>query len=289
MSVCDLAVIFEKAAKHKDRFFSTSLYHLPRKKQSFLHYHDVLELGLCLSGKGKCLTDKGEFPYKAGDAQVVLPYQPHYDVAEDDDTLWIFINIDVPRISSPHLSPDPAFMIELVQKCSTYGIFSSQDHADIHGIITDIVSLMQAAPTRLEHTHDLLTAKLITLLIELSQGDIRADITVERARKQQSVLPAMHCVSAALSRGERPTPRQMADACFMSESYFRKIFFSVMSEPPKSYITRMQVQKAAGLLATTDMSLTTIAAECGFEDNSTLYRCFVRIYGTAPGKYRKKK
>ena len=285
----ELTIIFEPAARQKNKFFTTSLYHLHKKKQSFLHYHDVLELGVCLSGNGRCLTDSGAVPYQVGDTQVIPPYLPHYDVSDSEDSHWMFMNIDMPRISSSHLSPDPAFFIELLQKSNAWGIFSPTTAPRIHALISDIAKLMQAESNTREATDDLLTAKLITLLIELSAEHAATLAPTENLKRNQSILPAMHCVSATLSKGKCPTPRQMADACFMSESYFRKIFTAVMGEPPKHYISRMQAQKAASLLMTTDSPASTIAITCGYEDHSTFYRSFSRIYGESPNEYRKKK
>lgn len=285
----ELTVIFEPAARQKSKFFTTSLYHLHKKEQSFLHYHDVLELGICLSGNGRCMTDRGTVTYQAGNTQVIPPYLPHYDVSDSDDSHWMFMNIDIPRISSSHLSPDPAFFIELIQKSNAWGVFSAKVAPRIHALITDIASLMQAESNTKEAADDLLVAKLIALLIELSAEHAATCTPTENLKRNQSILPAMHCVSATLSKGKCPTPRQMADACFMSESYFRKIFTAVMGEPPKHYISRMQAQKAASLLMTTDSPASTIAITCGYEDHSTFYRSFSRIYGESPNEYRKKK
>jgi AraC-like DNA-binding protein len=60
-----------------------------------------------------------------------------------------------------------------------------------------------------------------------------------------------------------------------------------MGESPKSYVVRQQIQKAAGLLVTTKDPISNIAARCGFEDVSTFYRRFVKIYGVSPTEYRR--
>lgn len=286
MNSQNLTVIFEQAARQHAKFYTTSLHPLLPKEQTFLHYHDVLELGVCLEGAGELLTETERIPYTVGDVQLILPYQPHYNVSFEETTLWMFMNIDVPRISSPHLMPDPAYLMELTRRITAGGIFTAQSGGSAHGLITDIAALMRSDTDN--ENADLLTAKLITLLLDLSRNDTQENSAWDNAKKHQSVLPAMHVVSKALQHGQRPTPCQMADACFMSESYFRKIFSAVMGESPKNYITRMQTQKAARLLATTNITIAEIAALCGFAEHSTLYRCFMRLYGMPPGAYRDK-
>ena len=67
MSQAQIPVIFENAAKEKNRYLHTSFYNLKKENAEFLHYHDVLELGLCLSGRGECLTADGSYPFSKGD------------------------------------------------------------------------------------------------------------------------------------------------------------------------------------------------------------------------------
>lgn len=283
-----IPIVFEKATKSKEHFFFTSLHHLPRREQTFLHYHDVLELGVCLSGSGECLLGSQRIPYKTGDTQVIPPYQPHYNVADTDDTLWMFINIDVPRISSSHFAPDPAFLIELVQKIHTYGVFSDTVYPKLHALVTELSLLLRTESVENALIQDLAATKLSALLIELSLGKLSVEDTAVDTKHTKRLLPALHCVADSLKSGLPPTPKEMADACFMSESHFRRIFTSTMGEAPKNYISRMQARQAASLLVTTSLPITQIASACGFEDNSTFYRCFTRAYGISPRDYRKK-
>jgi len=286
MTKNELPVIFEEVSKNTNNFFTTSLYHLPRRSLSFLHYHDVLEIGVCLSGQGECITDSKKIPYSAGDVQFIPPYLPHYNKASDNNTLWMFVNIDVPRISSPHLTPDPAYFIELSQKISVGGIFSKDEHPRINRYITDIAALAQSDSTDREASLDLIAAKIAILLIELAEIDSKSSTDSSAVKKNRGVLPAMQYVSESLRKDQRPTPGGMADACYMSDSYFRKTFTSVMGESPKNYITRMQALKAARLLSETTSPIYEISSACGFEDNSTFYRSFMRIYGVSPSDYR---
>lgn len=286
MTKNEIPIIFEEVTKNKNNFFTTSLYHLPRRKLSFLHYHDIVEIGVCLSGHGEFVSGDKKSSYTAGDVQFIPPYMPHYDIATDSNTLWMFVNIDVPRISSPHLTPDPAYFIELSQKINVSGIFSKDEHPRINRYITDIAALAQSDSTDREASLDLISAKIAILLIELAEIDSKSSSEACDIKKNRGVLPAMQYVSESLQHGNRPTPTGMADACFMSDSYFRKTFTSVMGESPKNYITRMQTLKAARLLSETSAPIYDISAACGFEDSSTFYRSFMRIYGISPSDYR---
>ena len=42
---------------------------------SYLHFHKNIELGYCVSGEGISYVDGKEYPFYAGDVQIIFPYQ----------------------------------------------------------------------------------------------------------------------------------------------------------------------------------------------------------------------
>jgi AraC family transcriptional regulator len=53
------------------------------------------------------------------------------------------------------------------------------------------------------------------------------------------------------------------------------------------YIRKIRIEKAIGIIRTTDLPLTDIAFTCGFADQSHFIRCFKTLTGTVPLQYRK--
>ena len=43
----------------------------------YLHYHSTMEIGLCDSGEGFCYVEDNIYPFRAGDVQIVFPFQRH--------------------------------------------------------------------------------------------------------------------------------------------------------------------------------------------------------------------
>ena len=284
----NIPAIHEKVGGLKKNFYALSFYSLPKQKLKFLHYHDCIEFGLCLEGSGVCFTDKGEMHYEAGDVQLILPFQPHYNITDNDNTKWMFISIDLRKLTSEHVKLEHSFFLEMAQRIDVSGVITEKANGDTHCRIKDMASLFNSDMLGKTIFFDVLTLKLAELIVYLSHNKANSVEDYRVYKKNASILPSMNYVSLSIDRGEKPKVPEMAAACFMSESYFRKVFLSVMGESPKSYIMRMQIQKAADLLAITDFPLTEISLQCGFEDNSTFYRCFMRIYGISPGEYRKK-
>ena len=72
-----------------------------------------------------------------------------------------------------------------------------------------------------------------------------------------------------------------------SESQFRRVFERVIAKSPSNYITTIRLNAARKLLSTTKKSVTDIAVEVGFFDQSHFTRAFKRERGITPGQYRR--
>ncbi len=72
-----------------------------------------------------------------------------------------------------------------------------------------------------------------------------------------------------------------------SESQFRRVFERVIAKSPVDYITTIRLNAARKLLTTTEKSVTDIAVEVGFFDQSHFIKAFKRERGTTPGRYRR--
>ena len=77
-----------------------------------------------------------------------------------------------------------------------------------------------------------------------------------------------------------------ARLCNMSLSSFKRKFTKVFSESPKKYINRMKLEKATKLLSTTDLLISEIAYECGFDTISSFNRSFKFNFKVSPTEYR---
>ncbi len=85
-------------------------------------------------------------------------------------------------------------------------------------------------------------------------------------------------------------PLSVADLARMnglSPSQFRRCFRAVFGAPPQLFVTKVRVQAACRALTTTDASIASIAAECGFCDQSYFTRQFRALVGTSPARYRR--
>ena len=79
---------------------------------------------------------------------------------------------------------------------------------------------------------------------------------------------------------------ELARLSHMSTSSFKRKFREVYDEPPKKYISRKKIEKAAQLLQSQKLRIFDIAYDVGFESVATFNRNFTNTYGKSPSEYR---
>ena len=60
-----------------------------------------------------------------------------------------------------------------------------------------------------------------------------------------------------------------------------------VGDSPHEYIIRRRMERAQGLMLSTDKALSEIAAECGMADQAHFTRLFRRFVGESPGAWRR--
>ena len=77
-----------------------------------------------------------------------------------------------------------------------------------------------------------------------------------------------------------------ADQLAIPRRTFTKLFAEIAGDTWLRYLRRLAIEHAQRRLRGTEIPITSIAFECGFNDLSTFYRQFQRHCGVSPGEYR---
>lgn len=86
---------------------------------------------------------------------------------------------------------------------------------------------------------------------------------------------------------ENPSVASLAEACGMSQVYFRKLFRSEFGIAPAAYRNRLRLERAARYLEFGQISVQEISDTLGYGTASHFIKEFRRAYGMSPAKYRK--
>jgi len=81
--------------------------------------------------------------------------------------------------------------------------------------------------------------------------------------------------------------KDLAAIARLSVFHFNVAFRNSTGDSPHEYIIRRRMERAQGLMLSTEMSLSEIAGECGLADQAHLTRLFRRVVGESPAAWRR--
>ena len=91
----------------------------------------------------------------------------------------------------------------------------------------------------------------------------------------------------AASNEEWPVSR-LAEVSGVSEAHFARSFKEAFGVPPHRYLLTRRIERAAALLRDTDLPITDVAFETGWNSLGTFGRIFRDITGESPSELRKR-
>lgn len=277
--------VYYESVPTRDRAISTSRGCLLRDDNvEHLHYHNCIELGRCIRGRGCTYVDDRLYAFGEGDIQIVFPLQPHISQSESGVvTLWEWISIDPYKLLLETGMTDIAETRELIEKkISVSGVFSPDEYPVFTRIIGDISrELSDGRPYMLRKCALLLDLLLIELARE-SQGE---NTSRRSEPKLDSVLPAIRLVRSNI--GDSPSVARLASACGMSLTTFRRAFRQVTGYAPKEFILRNRLLYSEYLLTNTSDGILEIGQRAGFGSVSCFNRGFLKKNGISPSAYRR--
>ncbi|MGV7212929.1 helix-turn-helix transcriptional regulator [Bradyrhizobium sp. UFLA05-112] len=83
------------------------------------------------------------------------------------------------------------------------------------------------------------------------------------------------------------TLHALARACELSNRHFTRAFRQSTGMAPHQWLQYRRMEKAKQLLKTSSASLSSVALDCGFADQSHFNRTFSRFVGVTPGTWRR--
>lgn len=83
------------------------------------------------------------------------------------------------------------------------------------------------------------------------------------------------------------TIRDLAERAGLSRSPFAARFARLVGQSPMAYLTKLRMQKAAGMLRSQRVSMMDAALASGYQSEAAFSKAFRRQFGVPPGKYRK--
>nr|WP_289706359.1 AraC family transcriptional regulator [Enterocloster clostridioformis] len=111
--------------------------------------------------------------------------------------------------------------------------------------------------------------------------------TMREAQECKSQMISAYCRFVRKNRLDQYSPLvRIAKGIRVSPSYLSRLFNRETGDSISNYITKARVEKAAGLLSFSGMSIQNIAFYVGFGDLNYFSRCFKKYKRMTPTEYR---
>ena len=226
-------------------------------------------------GKG-VFTSKSlsETEIKAGDMFLLFPgewHSYHPDEKTGWDEYWIGfkgLNIDNRVTNGFFIPSEPVFHVglneEIVRMYRHAITIAQEQRIGYQQMLAGIANVIQGFAYAL-HRHN----------------------TFEDQEAAQQIQKAKVIMMEKFGQGVSPT--DVADAINMGYSKFRRLFKAYTGYAPLQYIQELRLQRSKELLLNTNLSLTEIADEVGYDNADYFSTAFKKKNRVTPAAYRKKR
>lgn len=250
------------------------------------HTHNLLEIGLCLTGAGIFHVGGKVLPFQAGDVSVLTPLEWHRSQsARGTICTWAWFFFDPARLLVPAFTRTLPYAPEDFAGPGFANVMRGADHPELVVLLQELV---REGHAKADGYRDNMRALLLMLLQRLRRRFTVKPAAPPAAATRETpsrVLPALDAMARRYH--ESLGINELARQCGMSVRTFQLHFRRAMGQTPQSYLIQCRVQAAIALLRTSELSVTDLAFECGFGSLSSFNRAFRTHTGRKPSAFRK--
>ncbi len=254
------------------------------------HSHDFCELVIITEGYGIHWIDGEDYPVTAGDIFVIQGKTAHY--FKERHKLCLFNVMFEPKRLGRNLQKlqeiagyNALFLLEPAYRRRHK--FKSRLHIARHTLIhveTIVKRMVEEYHSQQPGYDTMLLSFFMELLVFLSR---------EYSMMEIPQAKSLYRIGNIIGELEKHYKRnwqldEIARFACMSKSNLLTVFKEATGQSPIEYLIRIRLQKAAGMLISTPLSIGEIAPECGFADSNYLTRQFRKVYKISPREFRKK-
>lgn len=252
---------------------------------SNLHFHNLFEIGICYYGTGDLVIEEDTYRFDGGMMSFIPSNFLH--VTRSDKNVyafWEFMFLSPEEILKelyPHNIQKVKEMLDLVNKKAAF--IKESENPELSRLVRMIFEEMGKKRPFYQEIVKSLATSLVLTLARANKDEKSKNLKIGNGMQLDH---AVEFVEANYARNFKIS--ELAAACHMSETHFRRVFQERMNMTPVEYINFVRIKKACELIDKTDISMEEVAEKVGFVTPSTFNRNFRRIIGTSPYQWKKR-
>lgn len=256
-----------------------------------LHQHPEWQLTLILDGRGQLMVGDYLGRFEPGDVFLFSANMPHvfrsdpeyFDLQGDKRSLGHTLFFDFDALGKNVWDVAEFFPLQLWLQ-QTKGCYALEDRARDH--VGDQLRAFESKQgwdrlmTIFGILHQLQDSKNLRLLNRLTP---LRDFTESEGKRMAQVM------SFIMAQSNRNVHLQeVADVAIMSKEAFCRFFKERTGKTFTEFLNQIRIQEACKLLLETDLSISEIAFQVGFQNLSYFNRTFRKLQGVTPKGFREK-
>lgn len=259
----------KRARLAKSRLTSQDEISFERKmlnQSNSVHWHDFYELDIIVAGQGMTFINGQEHTFREGSVVFMSPLDFHD---------YHYNEVEIFNIHFSEESVDSELLHTLIYLNSRIICLDEACMQSMLGLCSLFENVTMGKAYRKLYYKKLLESILILFL----QG---ADGEKHEAGRTEPDIIQQIVIYANAHFAENPMLKDIAEAFHMNENYLCSLFKRYMGENYKSYIRKLKLTHAERLISFTNLSITEIALNCGYNTISHFNREFKSMFHVTP-------
>ncbi len=243
------------------------------------HKHPWESLIYIVSGRGRCIIGEKQYPLGPNTAIALRKAQMHQLIDEAKKAMVVFVvyfseqvaaandRVLQPLLESPSPVAMPPHQAQHIRRALRQMLHEQSDKAANYEFAVRLC--------------------LSSILLEIHRGALAAGEAKSPGRAESSITRVERVLQYVTQRYYEP--QSLSDAARMahlSQRQFANICRKIASQSFSRFVNSVRIDRAAELLRSTDMPVSAIAFEVGFEELSTFYRAFKKYRKASPLAFR---
>ncbi len=256
--------------------------------EGLLHFHNFLEIGCCYRGHGTVSIGEKDFRYD-GACFTFIPANIPHTTRSDPGSIdrWEFLFIDLVGFVKNELSDTSLPREEILQPLNGRGLFFlREENAHLYLLIRQILEeCRENGLYEQECLKGYLTA-LTFQMLRIATKEVPGKASGSTSRTGRFVEAGTAYIDAHFFEDIRVS--DIADACGLSQTHFRRVFEEATNMKPMDYLNMVRISRACSLMKKQDLSMAQIGRSVGFQTESSFNRNFRKLTGMSPLQWKKK-
>ena len=256
-----------------------------------MHWHEYLEIALCLQSSGRFLFGRRSYPAEPGDVFLIDNAEPHVCVADSPDRMRLLLTLFRPElIASPgcrsfdtdYLSPFRCGGRPFANRLPAGGAAASE----VRPILLELRATWERGNPADRHLLDANLRRVLAVLVRHARAQETApDAGAPPDDRHEHVGPVLSYVEQHFR--ESLTLERVSEHVHVSASRVRHLFKDATSVGFKEYVTNLRLAEAKRLLLSSDTCVQEVAYTVGYTNLNQFYKVFQRYSSMSPADYRR--